>query len=72
MIKPCNIVRNDIDVCDELAESIESGAFFASMDRNEHSAERVRIETTAGACVLKFCPFCGASIVPPYTPNEAP
>ena len=49
----------------------EGGAFFAFMERNDSGAERVRIETTAGAAVLKFCPFCGASIVPPYTPNEA-
>lgn len=67
----CNIVRNDIDGCDSLAESIERGAFFAVVERNDHGSERFRIETTAGACVLKFCPFCGASIVPPYTPNEA-
>ena len=72
MSKPCNIVRSDTDVCDELAESIEGGAFFAFMERNDSGAERVRIETTAGAAVLKFCPFCGASIVPPYTANESP
>lgn len=72
MSNPCNIVRNDIDVCDELAESIEGGAFFASMESEEDGSQRVRIETTGGAAVLKFCPFCGESIIPPHAPNEAP
>jgi len=70
MSKPCNIVRNDIDICDELAESIEDGAFFASMESEENGSQRVRIEVSGGGNI-KFCPFCGTSIVPPYTANEA-
>lgn len=72
MSKPCSIARNTIDECDELAYGFKAHAFYACMERNDSGAERVRIETTAGAAVLKFCPFCGASIVPPYTANEAP
>ena len=70
MTNPCIIVRNDIDVCDGLADACDRGAFSATMERNEHSAERVRIESNAGAVFLLFCPFCGESIIPPFDPNE--
>jgi hypothetical protein len=72
MSKPCNIVRNDLVLCDELAERTEGGTFDLTAEHDNRYSWRVRVKAADGSVALKFCPFCGASIVPPYTANEAP
>jgi hypothetical protein len=76
--RPCIVIGNAVHPCEDLITASCRDAIVTVREYGQVSGEsrwRYRIGNDyrdENTMLVTHCPFCGASIVPPYTANESP